>query len=328
MEQFDQSLLHKYQLNQCTPEEYERVLEWFATPAGREYLDTVMTRDLDMAKPDIMMSPSQSAELYQRILDTTGQVQPRFRRPRWFTGLKAAAVLSGTLLLAYGGWKVYDHHRNAVIRTAYGEIRRVVLPDQSEVTLNGNSTLRYVNNWGRSSNREVWVEGEAFFAVKPSTVPRSFIVHTASKMNVEVLGTSFNLVDRHGRMQVVLNSGKVRLHSNNTPEETIIMQPGDLVEYKEQVRTKVKNHTDAQRYSSWKRNSLQFENASFAELAQQLEDTYGVTVEIRDTSLLHQEFTGTVPSQQMDMLLDGLSQLFHLKVSHVNNIVIIERKRN
>jgi ferric-dicitrate binding protein FerR (iron transport regulator) len=104
------------------------------------------------------------------------------------------------------------------------------------------------------------------------------------------------------------------------------MQPGDLVEYKEQVRTKVKNRTNTQPYSSWKRNSLQFENASFAELAQQLEDTYGVTVEIRDTSLLHQEFTGTVPSQQMDMLLDGLSQLFHLKVSHVNNVVIIERK--
>ncbi len=75
-----------------------------------------------------------------------------------------------------------------------------------------------------------------------------------------------------------------------------------------------------------KNNSLQFENASFAELAQLLEDTYGVTVEIRDTSLLHQEFTGTVPSQQMDMLLEGLSQLYHLKVSHINNTVIIEKK--
>ncbi|SHM82754.1 FecR family protein [Chitinophaga sp. CF418] len=326
MEQFDQSLLHKYQLNKCTPEEYERVLEWFATPAGREYLDTVMTQDLDKAQPDIIMSPSQSGELYQRILDTTAQGQPRYRRSRWFTGLKVAAVLSGTLLLAYGGWKVYDHHRNTVIQTAYGEVRTVVLPDQSEVTLNGNSTLRYARHWDGSAGREVWIEGEAFFSVKPSAVPRSFLVHTASNMNVEVLGTAFNLVDRHGRMQVVLNSGKVRLHSNKTPEETIIMQPGDLVEYKEQVRTKVKNHTNAQRYSSWKRNSLQFENASFAELAQQLEDTYGVTVEIRDTSLLHQEFTGTVPSQQMDMLLDGLSQLFHLKVSHVNNIVIIDRK--
>lgn len=326
MEQFDQCLLHKYQHNQCTPEEYERVLEWFSTPEGREYLDTVMAQDLDMAKPEITMSSSQAEALYQRILSTTGREQVRRLRPRWFTGLKVAAVLSGTLLLAYGGWRIFHNQRNAVIQTAYGEVRTVVLPDQSEVTLNGNSTLQYARNWEGSRDREVWVEGEAFFSVKPSAIPRAFLVHTASKMNVEVLGTTFNLVDRHGRMQVVLNSGKVRLHSSKTPEETIIMQPGDLVEYKEQVRTKVKNHTNTQRYSSWKRNSLQFENASFAELAQLLEDTYGVNVEIRDTSLLRQEFTGTVPSQQMNMLLDGLSQLFHLKVSHVNNTVIIERK--
>lgn len=326
MEQFDQSLLHKYQRNQCTPDEYERVLEWFTTPEGREYLDSAMTQDLDLARPDVAMSPSQAGDLYQRILDSTGHEQPRNRRPGWFTGLKVAAMISGTLLLAYGGWRTFHHHRNAVIQTAYGEVRTVTLPDQSEVTLNGNSKLRYASNWDGSSDREVWIEGEAFFSVKPSAVPRAFLVHTASNMNVEVLGTTFNLVDRHGRMQVVLNSGKVRLHSSKAPEEAIILKPGDLVEYKEQVRTKVKNNTNTQTYSSWKRNNLQFENASFEELVQLLEDTYGVTVEIRDTSLLHQEFTGTVPSQQMDMLLDGLSQLFHLKVSHVNNTVIIERK--
>ncbi len=60
-----------------------------------------------------------------------------------------------------------------------------------------------------AKSREVWIEGEAFFSVKPSSVPRAFLVHTASNMNVEVLGTTFNVVDRHGRMQVVLNSGKV-----------------------------------------------------------------------------------------------------------------------
>ena len=326
MELFDQSLLHKYEHNQCTPEEYERVLEWFTTPEGREYLETAMTQELDSDKPDMLMSTSKAADLYQRILDTTGQEQLRHRRNRRFTGLKVAAILSGSILLAYGGWRMFGSQRATVFQTAYGEVRTVVLPDQSVVTLNGNSTLRYTGKWDDNSHREVWVEGEAFFSIKPSAIPRSFMVHTASKMDVEVLGTSFNLVDRHGRMQVVLNSGKVKLHSNRTPEEAIIMQPGDLVEYKEQVRTKVRKNTNAQRYSSWKTNNLQFENASFAELAQLLEDTYGVTVEIRDSALLQQQFTGTVPGQQIDMLLGGLSQLFHLKVSHVGNSVIIEKE--
>ncbi|MBW8685026.1 FecR family protein [Chitinophaga rhizophila] len=326
MEFLDPSLLHKYEHNQCTPEEYERVLEWFSTPEGREYLDAAIMRELESEEPASLMPSSQAADLYQRILDTTGQEQLQHRRNRRFTGLKVAAMISGAILLAYGGWMFTGRQRSTIFHTAYGEVRTVVLPDQSVVTLNGNSTLRYAGTWDGDSQREVWVEGEAFFSIKPSAVPRSFLVHTASDMNVEVLGTSFNLVDRHGRMQVVLNSGKVRLHSSKTPEETVIMQPGDLVEYKEQVRIKVKKHANPQQYSSWKTNNLQFENVSFAELAQLLEDTYGVKVEIKDTSLLHQEFTGTIPGQQIDMLLSGLSQLFHLKVNHVGNSVIIEKQ--
>jgi ferric-dicitrate binding protein FerR (iron transport regulator) len=304
MEQFDRNLLHKYRQNECSPEEYAKVLEWFTSAEGREYLDTAMSQDLELGT----YSPVESAALYQRILDST---QPRKNR---FTALKVAAILTGTLLLGYGGWKLFSD-RNTVIHTAFGEIRTIVLPDQSVVTLNANSTLRY-------KDREVWMEGEAYFSVKSSATVKPFLVHTASKINVEVLGTTFNLVDRHGKMQIVLTSGKVRLHNNN---EATIMKPGDLVEYKKQVRTTLKQHTDTLNYSSWKNNSLHFENASFAELSQLLEDTYGVEIEIRDSSLLNQQFTGTVPGQRIDILLNGLSQLFHLKMTNENNRVIIEK---
>ena len=240
--------------------------------------------------------------------------------------LKTAAILSGIIVMVYGGMKVYRNQHTNVIHTAFGEIRTIVLPDQSVITLNANSTLKYSDNWDHAKNREVWIEGEAWFSVQKSSVPRPFLVHTASKMLIEVLGTTFNLMDRHGRMQVVLSSGKVRLHSSKTPEQAIVMQPGDLVEFKQQERTVVKQHTDTSNYSSWTHSNMHFENASFAELAQQLEDNYGVKVEIKDSALLHQQFTGTVPGQQMDMLLDGLSQLFHVKITHDQNIVTIDKE--
>lgn len=308
MEQLDQSLLNKYWQGRCTPEEYAVILEWFTTPAGREYLETAMAEDLEMGIPSTTNS-LQSEALYQRILGST-----RWRKRR-VALLKIAAVVSGVAILGYGGWLLSD--RTAVIHTEYGEVRTVVLPDQSVVTLNANSTLRYNNH------REAWIEGEAYFSVKPSVSSRPFYVHTASKINVEVLGTTFNVADRHGRVQVVLNSGKVRLHGKD--QQATVMQPGDLVEYKEAVRTVVKTHTDTLNYSSWKTRNLHFENASFAELSQLLEDTYGVTVVIKDSSLLNQQFTGTVPGQQIDILLDGLSQLFHLKITNNRKNVTIER---
>jgi ferric-dicitrate binding protein FerR (iron transport regulator) len=317
---FDQNLLLKFRHDQCTPEEYKLVLEWFDTPDGKRYLEASILQDLEEGiDSDVAVPPV----LYQRIMDTT-RAKPRMRI---LSLLKAAAVISGVMVATYAGITLYQHQQLKVIHTAYGELRTVVLPDQSVITLNANSTLRYVDNWQHAKNREVWIEGEALFSIHPSPVPRPFLVNTASKMQIEVLGTSFNLVDRHGRMQVVLNTGKVRLHSSNEPGKTIVMQPGDLVEFKQQAHTVLKKHTDTAVYSSWTRHSLHFDNVSFAQLVQQLEDNYGVAVEIRDSSLLTQQFTGTVPGQQMDMLLEGLSQLFHLKITKEKNKVIIDSEK-
>lgn len=312
MEHIDQNLLHKYRQQLCTPEEYAEVLEWFSTPDGKNYLETAMAEDLE-APVEAIDVP---AALYGRVMNSTLR---RRGKLRWLMPLKAAAMIAGVAVLAY---ILYKQTSKTVYHTAYGEIRTVVLPDQSVVTLNGNSTLRYSNNWEKT--REVWVEGETFFSVQKATTP--FYVHTASNMRVEVLGTTFNLVARHGRTQVVLNTGKVKLLNEKT-QDAIIMQPGDLVEYKQQVRTIVKKNTDTRTYSSWKQDNLQFDNVSFAELAQLLEDTYGVQVEIKDTSLLHQQFTGTIPNRKVDVLLNGLSQLFHLKITQEENKVIIEKQQ-
>ena len=303
----------------CTPEEFRQVLEWFDTREGKMYLEEMLMKDLQEGDAEaVKVSP----ELYQRILHST---QGRSRQ-RIITVLKVAAVIAGVMIMSYAGIVYYGQHSMKEIHTAYGEMRTVVLPDQSVVTLNANSTLRYKNDWDHEKNREVWIEGEAWFSVQPSPVPRPFLVNTASQMHVEVLGTTFNLIDRHGRMQVVLNSGKVRLHSSKAPAQAIVMQPGDLAEFKQQERVVLRKHTDTLNYSSWRHRNLHFENATFADLAQQLEDTYGVEVEIRDTSLLHQQFTGTVPGQHMDMLLEALSQLYHVKITQKNNKIIIENE--
>ncbi|WP_343688124.1 FecR domain-containing protein [Chitinophaga sp.] len=315
----DQHLLQKFRQDQCTPGEYRIVLEWFSTDEGKRYLEESIMLDLEEGNGSDVTAPP---ALYENVMHTLFY-KPR-RRIR--TLLKVAAVTAGLIVMTYAGVSFYHYQQLKVIHTAYGELRTVVLPDQSVITLNANSTLRYYDNWKHVKNREVWIEGEAWFSVHPTPVPRPFLVNTASRMQVEVLGTTFNLIDRHGRMQVVLNSGKVRLHSSKEPEKSIVMQPGDLVEFKQQEQTMQRKHADTLTYTSWTKRNLHFENATFAQLAQQLEDTYGVSVEIRDSSLLRQQFTGTVPGQQMNMLLDGLSELFHVKITKENNKVIIEKK--
>ena len=330
MHEMDPALLAKFFNNQCTPEEYQQVLEWLDTDEGRQYLSAAIREDLENGslQPELART-HRSEELFQRIQHTTQQMDAIPPRQRWrgWAPLKAAAVITGVAVLSFAAWKMYQQNSLVKYQTAYGEVRTFTLPDQSVVTLNGNSSLQYRRYWNRAKAREIWIKGEAFFDVKPAAQKR-FLVHTAHQINVEVLGTTFNVLDREGRTQVVLNTGKVRLSgSSKALPAPIEMRPGELVEVNTNARSLVKKHINAAAYASWKNHKLQFSNADLAQVAQVLQETYGITVIIKDSTLLHQQFSGTVPSQNANMLLEGLSQLFDLKITRQNATVNIEKNR-
>jgi ferric-dicitrate binding protein FerR (iron transport regulator) len=130
-----------------------------------------------------------------------------------------------------GVWSYLRAGENAHT-THYGETARIKLPDGSMVVLNAHSTLTY-NDWSEGQTREVWLNGEAFFEVQKkhdATGRVKFVVHTGD-LNVEVLGTRFNVSNRGLRTQIVLEEGKVRLRYEQETEKVIDMQPGELVEY-------------------------------------------------------------------------------------------------
>ena len=87
--------------------------------------------------------------------------------------------------------------------TKYGQTLKIVLPDSSTVYLNGNSKLSYINNWDNNSDREVKVDGEAYFSVKHTKSNQKFFVRMADNLSVEVLGTEFNITKRGKNTQVV-----------------------------------------------------------------------------------------------------------------------------
>ena len=67
---------------------------------------------------------------------------------------------------------------------------KMLLPDGTQVWLNGNSHISYQEDFGKNNKREVALTGEAFFDVAHNAaVP--FIVH-AKTINLTVKGTVFN----------------------------------------------------------------------------------------------------------------------------------------
>ena len=105
--------------------------------------------------------------------------------------VRIVAVVIPICLLA-GGLLYYIPSENEQIEisTAYGEQKRLVLPDSSEVWLNAGSTITYPKTFTKE-NRVVTLDGEAYFSVRKDDA-KPFIVET-SQLSVKVLGTKFNV---------------------------------------------------------------------------------------------------------------------------------------
>jgi transmembrane sensor len=243
---------------------------------------------------------------------------------------RAAAVFIGALLASILVLLFWKPDATITYATQFGETRSLTLPDGSEVTMNANSSIRFSETWNQNSPREVWLDGEAFFEVEKMfskasqtahRTPIKFIVHTGS-LEVEVLGTEFNVNNRREETKVVLKSGKVKLNVKDGEKvEEIFMEPGEMVAFNEVSKALTKKVVNPDIHASWKNHQLIFEEVLLGDIASMLEDAYGVVVKFEDPQLAHEQFTGLVPSDDINMLLKAFAKLYGIQITKEQNII-------
>jgi ferric-dicitrate binding protein FerR (iron transport regulator) len=247
------------------------------------------------------------------------QAKDKTNKSLFYSWQRMAAVFIGILLLAAAYFLANRTDKLVKYQTAYGETRSIVLPDQSTITLNANSSIAFASGWDSNEVREVWVNGEAFFSVTHKTNHQKFKVH-ASNLKVEVLGTEFNVNNRRGTAKVVLSSGKVKL-SADSQAEAVIMAPGDLVEFSDADARFTRKKVDTEDYTSWLSNKLVFMATPLHKVAQTLEDTYGVKIIFNAPGTGNYKFTGSIPIEEMDVLIQSITASFDLKVVRNGNTI-------
>ena len=274
--------------------------------------------------------PTEQQEVKMRIRQRIRQ--PRHLRPPSgfaYYYLTAAAVVGLLLIGSYFFTQQWTKSVSSeVYQTDFGEQQEVILPDSTRVTLNANSRLVLENGWSENHVREVWLQGEAFFEVvkKPDALDGRFIVHTR-QLDVEALGTSFNVADRDQQIQVVLNTGRVVIHAAHADPGAadLYLEPGDMATlHNERL---VKTQVDPQHYSSWQNNRLTFNNESIRAIAQRLNHTYGYEVMVENAEWLDLTFTGSCPADDITILLSALAESFNWKVTQKNKKIMLQQRQ-
>jgi ferric-dicitrate binding protein FerR (iron transport regulator) len=127
---------------------------------------------------------------------------------------------------------------------------------------------------------------------------------------------------RRGKTRVVLEEGKVQLTS---PKEMLVMKPGDLADVSKEtnaIRVRSVNTSD---YMGWKSNRLIFKGSTLGEIGVLLEDNFGYAVTFEEDELRRQEFTGAAAADDIDGLLNTLSEVFGLTIEQKEKTITIKR---
>lgn len=269
---------------------------------------------------EVTTAANRKAQLWQQITQTIQEQPAAAAKVKWLRPwMKVAASV---LVIVATGMLLLNAYRKQVVDTEYGEKRTITLPDNSVVILNANSSLHYARQWDTSAPREVWIEGEAFFDVAHINKDaghirpyEKFLVHSKG-ITIEVLGTSFNVKSRHGKTNIGLVTGKIKVDypgKNNRP--AIVMLPGDYVEYGGESLLRNQKLERPEKLKDWTRKEIIFTNAALEEIIETLQDNYGYTVETKSEDIRRMKIEGEINVANVDELLAVISTTLNVKVN-------------
>lgn len=244
-----------------------------------------------------------------------------------FTWTRAAVAVVLVMLSSLAIWYATNQPEWVQIASA-NTIKKVILPDGSNIWLSPNSSVRYLDDMNEKKQREVVMEGEAFFEVTHNPA-RPFIVQ-ALETETKVLGTSFNVLARAEMpvIQVSVVTGRVQFRNSNAEKNKLVLEPGSRGIYTKSTAVLIKQQTANKNFLFWKNQKLEFSNATVLEALEDLEKSYGVQFIIKDTSISSKRIITSFQQESIEQIVAELKVLLDVEITKSDTTSYVIRSIN
>ena len=250
-------------------------------------------------------------------------VQPEVKKDGYKSNwLRIAASVVVIGVLGYFIWFTAFKSNNITVLADYsGQL--VTLPDNSVVTLNKEASITYPRKFSEG-NRTVIMNGEAFFEVtRDETKP--FIVNLGLS-NVEVLGTSFNInaEGNNDKIEVVVNTGKVRFETT-TGDESVILTKGEKGTLMKNMNMISKVDNNDVNFMAWKTRKIVFNDVDLDVVIQTVNKLYDSNITFTTDVGKNCKVTVSFDNQSIDSILSVLELTLDLEYRKTgDNIEVVK----
>ncbi|SMO31829.1 FecR family protein [Solitalea koreensis] len=204
-----------------------------------------------------------------------------------------------------------------------GSDYKLVLEDSTQIWINADTRIKYQVNINKTATREVYLEsGEAYFKVSKNP-KKPFVVHNG-KMNVQVLGTSFNMNTYADNIQTTLVEGKVKVSTETSKH--LELTPGQQSNFNRLNGSLEKQEVDVYPFVSWKDGVITFENETMDDLMETIGRLYDYDIQIKDEDIKKWHFSGSADKKEsIKDVLTIIQKTSQLKFTIKERSIIVEK---
>lgn len=287
--------------DEATSEERHHIQDWvMQSPENMRLYNEL--KDIWLAAGTIHNSDHYPLEEEIRKFKEMVRLQENSRKRKLIilSALKYAAVflLVASIPFSYyfGKQKKSAEVTWSTVTCQLGDKSMILLPDSSRVWLNSGSKLTFNNNF-TGGNRELQLEGEAYFAVVKD--PANPFIVTCGSLSVQVLGTEFNLKAYPDEDQISATLIEGSVNVSGTGNQVVLKPNQKLVYHNESRKMTLHELTDTAPETEWKEGRLVFRNESLRELEHKLERWFDVDIALADEIVREKRYTGILERESI-----------------------------
>lgn len=308
-------------LHEASPEEIGEVQLWIEqSEANKKYFDDfkyIWKKSEQLSSIQPVNENEAWFRFQQKLANQDCSVQMRKRQ---FSFGKIAAIL---LLLMGIGTAIFFITYNRFEKVEIYSNSNVVndtLPDGSIIVLNKHSSISYKKSFSKT-NREISLQGEAFFNVKPDK-KNPFQIATGNNVQIDVVGTSFNVNEQTDFTQIVVKTGIVTVQKGN---EKIFLYPNEKITIQaDQSQLKKEKNTD-DLYAYYRTKLFNCYNTPLSDLVSKLNEAYHSNIILDNVNIGKLQLTTTFKNESLDDILDVIATTFNLKIEKSKDHILIKQ---
>ncbi|MGN8072085.1 FecR family protein [Mucilaginibacter sp. 22184] len=315
-------LLISYLLKEVSEEQAKQVEEWRALAMANERRFEQFKLIWDSSKnftadPDIDAHASLQ-KVKQRAAEQ--KTQAIIIPVHGYFWLKIAAAI---LFIAGGSWLFMTTFMNPQVHFETQDIVKTdTLSDGSMITLNKYALLSYPKKFQGEQRNVALVKGEAFFSIAPNKA-KPFIISTGGA-TIRVVGTSFNVKNRNGLIEVIVETGIVQV-TNNFSHVMIVLKPHEMALVNPQTGKISKLKTPDKLYTYYRRHEFVAKGVPLYRLVQVLNEAYNCHIVIGRKQLANQQITATFNTDiSLDYVLELLTKTLQVTIEKKQDQIILK----